>query len=369
MRIPGMGEGGGAEYFAAWSRQIGELASLPPWSPTLFRLDGVGSAGRAGVAAAAAAREDDVAGRVPVAQLLLLILVWALTCWQVRWGYFLPLVYALGVPWQFGAVPAALADRRWTASAARCSGRGGRMVGRTCIPPAERASPPRRAAHRRRPAARDRRLHRAALRLPAADANPAADPRPARRHPRPVVALARAGVLVRAARAWRAVRTKACRARWTPHVSTSPPMPASRRHPAPTPGALGRRLRAGPRPAHRRPAVRPTPRVRARAWASSSTTRPELAPRFLRLALVNPLLQGLRSAGPLFCRLPHKMSDPTACRPGSSRLRFRGHRRRQRRVTPPRAPPPPGPAHRAGRGRRGTSAACASCAAVCRARR
>ncbi len=107
--LPGFGEGGGAPFFAAWSRQIGELASVPPWNGALFRWTGWGlwvapvllllprrgpEAGEVGNAA-----------RLGRAQAVLVVVVWALTCWQIRWGYFLPLVYAMSVPGQLGAFP------------------------------------------------------------------------------------------------------------------------------------------------------------------------------------------------------------------------------------------------------------------------
>ncbi len=136
--LPGGGEGG--EFFAAWSRQIGELASLPPWSPTLFAWVGWGllaapvllwgwwiaTSGHDGntnsdgtpsmlespeTAAGLPSRPEVAIYRIAHANIFLLLLVWGLTCWQVRWGYFLPLVYALEVPWQFGAVPTRW--RRW----------------------------------------------------------------------------------------------------------------------------------------------------------------------------------------------------------------------------------------------------------------
>ena len=106
--VPGFGEGEGAEYFSAWTRQIGELTSLPPWSPVLYGWTGLGLLAAPGLlwlnrgASRATAR----------ANLFLLAAVFSLTCWQVRWGYFLPLVYALSLPWQFGALPP-----RWRAVA------------------------------------------------------------------------------------------------------------------------------------------------------------------------------------------------------------------------------------------------------------
>ena len=99
---PGFGENGAAEYFAAWSRQIGELASLPPWSPTLYAWTGLGLL----VAPVLLLLDRGPEKPLARANLLLLLAVFAMTCWQVRWGYFLPLVYALSLPWQIVAIPA-----------------------------------------------------------------------------------------------------------------------------------------------------------------------------------------------------------------------------------------------------------------------
>ena len=107
--LPGFGEGGGAEYFAAWSRQIGELASIPPWSPSLYAWTGLGLVA-APILLWLVRGEERPAAR---AHLLLLAVVFALTCWQVRWGYFLPLVYAMSLPCQWAALPA-----RWRTTAA-----------------------------------------------------------------------------------------------------------------------------------------------------------------------------------------------------------------------------------------------------------
>ncbi len=106
---PGFGEGEAAEYFAAWSRQIGELASLPPWSPTFFVWTGLGLLAAPALLWLHRGPEISLAR----AHVFLLLAVFALTCWQVRWGYFLPLVYALGLPWQTAAIPA-----RWRLLAA-----------------------------------------------------------------------------------------------------------------------------------------------------------------------------------------------------------------------------------------------------------
>ena len=100
LRLNVPGQGRSSEYFANWAKTIGELSSVPPWSPTLY-----GWTGRAILLAPFLLLWRRTAlGR---AQLLLLIAMFALTCWQVRWGYFLALVYAMTLPEQIAAFPAA----------------------------------------------------------------------------------------------------------------------------------------------------------------------------------------------------------------------------------------------------------------------
>jgi hypothetical protein len=97
IQIPGL-QGAGdfsPDYFAAWSKEIGELGSMWPWMPALWNWTGWGML--AAPVLLLLAREEKAAAR---AQLLLLMAVLALTCWQIRWGYFLPLVYAISLPWQ-----------------------------------------------------------------------------------------------------------------------------------------------------------------------------------------------------------------------------------------------------------------------------
>src|SRR5262249_45564597 len=40
----------------------------------------------------------------PLLALVLLLVTFALTLWQLRWGYFLAIAFALSLPWQFAAV-------------------------------------------------------------------------------------------------------------------------------------------------------------------------------------------------------------------------------------------------------------------------
>lgn len=90
---------GGNPYFAAWARSIGELGSAPPWSPALY-----GWTGWAVLIAPFLLWRGGAAGR---GQLWLLGIVFALTCWQVRWGYFFALVYAMSLPAQIAVFPRA----------------------------------------------------------------------------------------------------------------------------------------------------------------------------------------------------------------------------------------------------------------------
>ncbi len=116
--LPGFGEGGGAPYFAAWSRQIGELASVPPWDGVLFRWTGWGLwfAPVLLLLPRRGSESDGAANgrRLCFAQAVLVVSAWALTCWQIRWGYFLPLVYAMSVPGQLGSFP--VRWRPWVAA-------------------------------------------------------------------------------------------------------------------------------------------------------------------------------------------------------------------------------------------------------------
>ena len=104
-------------YFPNWSRNIGELAHLDPAGPLLWQWLGWGAAiapGTLGVAMWLKSRAAESAGAGfhrgyrPAAFLLALLLVmFALTCWQLRWGYFLALVFAMSLPWQLAVL------RRW----------------------------------------------------------------------------------------------------------------------------------------------------------------------------------------------------------------------------------------------------------------
>ena len=100
-------------FFQNWSRSIGELAHLDLAGPLLWRWCGWAvafapvtlgvaiflkmKAARAGTGAHPAYR--------PAAFLLgLLLVTFGLTCWQLRWGYFFVLVFAMSLPWQLAAL-------------------------------------------------------------------------------------------------------------------------------------------------------------------------------------------------------------------------------------------------------------------------
>ncbi len=107
LNLPGRGPGVDAGLFAAWSRQVGELGATAPWSRLILGWVGVGI-----FAAPALLWRAWRGGGERTAALWLVLLpgLWALTCWQVRWGYFLALVSAMALP----AQARALAGRpRW----------------------------------------------------------------------------------------------------------------------------------------------------------------------------------------------------------------------------------------------------------------
>jgi hypothetical protein len=96
--------------FLRWQHSIGELAHLDPRAPLLYRWLGVGilltPLTLIGAAVLARRRLDQA---LPALLALLLVLVsFGLTVWQLRWGYFLALAFALSLPAQF-----ALVRRTW----------------------------------------------------------------------------------------------------------------------------------------------------------------------------------------------------------------------------------------------------------------
>jgi hypothetical protein len=80
------------EYFANWSRTIGELAHVTP--VTLFHWMG----GLLLLTPALAWRGWKQGDRTARFWLGLLVVLVPLTCWEARWGYFLVLVFAMSLP-------------------------------------------------------------------------------------------------------------------------------------------------------------------------------------------------------------------------------------------------------------------------------
>ena len=92
-------------YFANWRGTIGELSHLSPLSPVLTSWLTFAIV-PAPVLLYLAGRKDRRAWAVG----LLLVAMYLLTVWQVRWGYFLALVFAFCLPWMI-----AVFARRWIA--------------------------------------------------------------------------------------------------------------------------------------------------------------------------------------------------------------------------------------------------------------
>ena len=106
-------------YFANWSHSIGELAHLDPRESLLWRWCGwaialapitLGVAVWLKMKAARASMGAHPAYRPAAFLLGLLLVTFGLTCWQLRWGYFFVLVFAMSLPWQL-----AVARRAWIA--------------------------------------------------------------------------------------------------------------------------------------------------------------------------------------------------------------------------------------------------------------
>jgi len=93
-------------YLANWGGTIGELYHLNLAGPTLYGWIG-GACVVSPILLLLACRRD----RRAIPALVLFLVTLALTCWQARWGYFMALVFALTLPWQFVAL------RRWWVTA------------------------------------------------------------------------------------------------------------------------------------------------------------------------------------------------------------------------------------------------------------
>lgn len=86
------------ESFVRWSATIGELRPLNPTEPLLWQW--------LGLLVLATPVLLSLAGRRDRCAFVLLggfVLLFALTVWQRRWGYFLLLIFAVSLPWQLRA--------------------------------------------------------------------------------------------------------------------------------------------------------------------------------------------------------------------------------------------------------------------------
>jgi hypothetical protein len=100
--------------FASWKSTVGELAHLDPRTPLLYRWLGalipLAPIGLALAVMRARGRGEAESTRMPSLCVFLLLATFALTVWQLRWGYFLGLAFALSLPWVF-----TVTRRRWIA--------------------------------------------------------------------------------------------------------------------------------------------------------------------------------------------------------------------------------------------------------------
>ncbi len=84
-------------FLKNWSESLGELKH--PTAGMIFGWLGWGC-----LAAPVLLVITSVRDRTAIPILLVLLLVVALTCWQLRWGYFLALVFGMSLPWQLAAL-------------------------------------------------------------------------------------------------------------------------------------------------------------------------------------------------------------------------------------------------------------------------
>lgn len=87
-------------FLANWSKSIGELKSIRPTSPLLLRWLGLACL-VAPVMLLVSWRWD----RRGVAALAVLLALYGLTLWQLRWGYFLALGFAMSLVWVLSVPP------------------------------------------------------------------------------------------------------------------------------------------------------------------------------------------------------------------------------------------------------------------------
>lgn len=100
--------------FLSWQKTVGELTHLDPRGPLLYRWLGaaivIAPLVLLGTVIFERRRGDATRATAPLLVLVLLAATFALTMWQLRWGYFLAIVFALSLPWMFAA-----AHRWWIA--------------------------------------------------------------------------------------------------------------------------------------------------------------------------------------------------------------------------------------------------------------
>jgi hypothetical protein len=82
--------------FGLWQRTVGELSHLDLRSPLLYHWLGWTIIASPALLLLAARKVD----RRALPLMLLLAAALALTIWQVRWGYFLAIIFVLALPWQ-----------------------------------------------------------------------------------------------------------------------------------------------------------------------------------------------------------------------------------------------------------------------------
>lgn len=97
------------QFFPNWQQTIGELAHLTPLSPAFF-----GWVGLLYIAApllfllcACAGNRHwsfPTADRRALPLLLFIAAIWALTLWQMRWGYFFAIIFAMSLPIQMSVI-------------------------------------------------------------------------------------------------------------------------------------------------------------------------------------------------------------------------------------------------------------------------
>ena len=103
-----------SRYFPSWSKTIGELVRISPFSPVFLRWTLLFLPLSPLLLLWNKRHGDRVGG---LFWLWLLGLTFALTCWQVRWGYFLALVFTMSIPWQLSVF-----RKRWIAPVLFCLG-------------------------------------------------------------------------------------------------------------------------------------------------------------------------------------------------------------------------------------------------------